>query len=100
MNTPNIQTKPKRRTRDQWEQLVREWEQSGDSAKAFCTARAVGYASFCQWRKRLQPEEAYPKQEAEVPSFIDLAALTGEGSRAWRIVLSLGNGVELRLSQD
>lgn len=100
MNTLNKPSKSQRRTREQWQQLVLEWQHSGKSANAFCAARSIGYASFCQWRKRLLPQEATPPRENDSPEFIDLAALTGDGLGGWRIVLSLGNGMELRLSQD
>lgn len=81
------------RTAEQWQALFDKWRDSGRSATRFCEEHGVGYASFCHWRKRL----------AEAPSsstapFVDLSALTAS-TGAWRITLSLGNGVELRLNQ-
>ena len=92
-------TQSTRRTPKQWLALVERWRESGQSAARFCEARGIGYASFCSWRKRLAGEQA-PAAPREA-AFIDLGALSSarEG-RAWTIVLSLGNGVELRLSQD
>lgn len=90
-----------RRTAAQWRALVEQFEQSGLSARAFCDRHQLGYASFCQWRRRLAQEGTAPvmssKPEAE---FLDLSAL-GIASRSsgWQIVLSLGGGVELRLSR-
>jgi hypothetical protein len=70
------------------------------SAKQFCTERAIGYASFCQWRKRLsEPDKMTVKERDTAPGFIDLAALSPGSPRGWEIILSLGNGVELKLSQ-
>lgn len=87
----------KRRTPEQWQQVVKEWQQSGQSARAFCAEQSIGYASFCQWRKRLSALEALNEP---APSFVDLGALADrKESSSWNIVLSLGNGVELRLSQ-
>ena len=90
-----------RKTPEQWQSLVNQQQRSDLSARAFCTEHHIGYASFCQWRKRLTSTETLSVAEPE-PSFIDLSALgadsTGQESR-WHIVLSLGNGVELRLSQ-
>ena len=88
----------RRRTRKQWLQLIEEWQRSGESAKHFCTERSISYASFCQWRKRLSATAPATEQEA-APGFIDLGALTQGRAGGWHIVLSLGNGVELRLSQ-
>ena len=87
-----------RRTREQWQALVEQWQQSGQSARQFCQEQDVGYASFCQWRKRFaMPAPSSPDPEA---SFIDLASLGPAGAdQGWHIVLSLGNGVELTLSR-
>ncbi|MFT6917233.1 MAG: putative transposase [Motiliproteus sp.] len=91
-----------RRTPEQWQALVDQWESSGQSAARFCDAQAIGYASFCSWRKRLaEGDQALPTAAADQEvSFIDLGALSSSGEgRAWNIVLSLDNGVELHLSQ-
>lgn len=88
-----------RRTQEQWQALVEQWQRSGQSARQFCDYQGLGYASFCQWRKRLK---AAPKPTSAEPdaSFIDLSALGPSAASAnWHIVLSLGNGVELKLSQ-
>jgi len=93
----------KRRTPAQWQQLVEQWQDSGLSATRFCKIHEIGYASFCNWRKRLTEAafQAGPATTAE-PAFIDLSTLQSPDSTSdtgWNIVLSLGNGVELRLSQ-
>lgn len=87
-------TSSKRRTPEQWQSLVDQWPGSGLSATRFCAERGIGYASFCQWRKRINDEGGGDS----APQFIDLSTLTAK-TGAWRIVLSLGQGVELRLSQ-
>lgn len=92
-----------RRSTEQWQSLVDQWQQSGQSAKQFCKEQALGYASFCQWKKRLtQSDEKTTTAEASSPepSFIDLASLGASQSGGWHIVLSLGGGVELTLSQS
>ena len=88
-----------RRTPEQWLALVDQWQRSSQSAARYCEANAIGYASFCHWRKRFADEQAQPADQHV--SFIDLSTLSSpvEG-RAWNIVLSLGNGVELRLNQS
>lgn len=87
------------RTSTDWQALINAWESSTLSAHRFCEQQGIGYASFCQWRKRLKAAA-----EVAVPAatFIDLGALSASAPRhgqGWHIVLSLGNGVELRLSQ-
>jgi len=90
-----------RRTPEQWQALIEQWQSSGQSAARFCDAQAIAYASFCSWRKRLADDQVSPTTAADQEvSFIDLGALSSSGEgRAWNIVLSLGNDVELRLSQ-
>jgi len=92
-----------RRSTEQWQALVDQWQQSGQSAKQFCKEQALGYASFCQWKKRLTPSDEKTKAaeaSSSAPSFIDLASLGASQSGGWHIVLSLGGGVELTLSQS
>ena len=94
----------KRRTLEQWQALVDQQRQSGLSARQFCQQQQIGYASFCNWRKRLseQPDESDDSASSE-PSFLDLSSLMGDSrttNAGWNIVLSLGKGVELRLSQN
>lgn len=88
-----------RRTTQQWQALVEAWQQSGQSATRFCREQDIGYASFCQWRKRLLASEAPQTGRAPEPAFIDLASLDAPAASGWHIVLSLGQGVELTLRQ-
>lgn len=102
MNQSIPQPSHARRSPQQWQTLIGEWRQSGESAKRFCSARSIGYASFCQWRKRLTGSDqacAQEQQAAPDSGFIDLGALAAAPTGTWHIVLSLGNGVELTLSQ-
>lgn len=86
-----------RRTPAQWQALIDQWQQSGQPGTRFCKDNGIGYASFCKWRKRLSNEQVQIDHNT-APRFIDLGALQEEAGH-WHIVLSLGNGVELRLSQ-
>lgn len=93
-----------RRTQAQWKDIIEQQQQSDLTIQQFCTEHAINPASFYQWRHRMA--EPQPAQDAENPSsFIDLSALSSDRTRhsnpekPWHIVLSLGNGVELRLSQ-
>lgn len=94
----------KRRTPSQWQSVVDQQEQSGLSVQQFCSEHSISSASFYKWRQRLSTSE--PTQTKEpAPSFIDLSTLSSsrdhqnDSDKTWHIVLSLGNGVELRLSQ-
>jgi len=90
-----------RRTPDQWQSLILQWQDSNLSAIQFCQQQNVGYASFCNWRKRLSTQPSPTDNTEEPVQFLDLQPLTSSSdSGGWDIVLSLGNGVELRLSQN
>lgn len=93
----------KHRTPEQWQALVDRQRDSGLSAPQFCQQENIGYASFCHWRKRLSEASTDDSADAGDANFLDLSSLIGGSSSSgpgWNIVLSLGNGVELRLSQN
>ena len=90
------------RRASEWQVLFNQWQASGLSAPAFCEQHSIGYASFCQWRQRLRSANGVAEPTAPTSHFIDLGSLAaGQAAlgQGWNIVLSLGNGVELRLSQ-
>lgn len=93
----------KHRTPEQWQALVDQQRDSGLSAPQFCKQQGIGYASFCNWRKRLADQLTDHSPDSGEASFLDLSSLMGASTSSgpgWNIVLSLGNGVELRLSQN
>ncbi len=42
--------------REQWQVVVERWKASGQSTKEFCREAGVNYWTFCEWRRRLQPQ--------------------------------------------
>ena len=91
------QTPRKHRSREQWHELVTQWQASGLSAPAFCAKNSVAYSSFSKWRQFFN---AQTDQVPEVPpSFVDLSALPSGIAQGWQIILKLGHGVELELTQ-
>ena len=94
-----------RRSPEQWQALIQQWQESGLSAPQFCEQHEIGYASFCNWRKRFNTQDSPAEESSAEAQFIDLQSLTSTStsspnSKSWNIVLCLGNGVELRLSQN
>ena len=93
----------KHRPQEQWQNLVDKQRDSGLSAMQFCKQEDIGYASFCSWRKRLTEEPAADSAGSGEAGVLDLSSLMSASPSAgpgWNIVLSLGNGVALRLSQN
>lgn len=92
------QPRTSRRSLEQWQALIDQWQDSGLSARQFCSEQAVGYASFCAWRRRRAEISVASEPDAR---FIDLGAFSeGLSASGWNIVLSLGDGIELRLSRS
>ena len=92
----------KHRTAEQWQALIDQQRDSGLSATQFCKEHALGYASFCNWRKRLSDQPVGEASDSDEAGFLDLSSLmdtSAPSGSGWNIVLSLGNGVELRLNQ-
>lgn len=90
-----------RRNPDQWQQLIDNQLASGLSAMAFCKEQHIGYACFCQWRKRLASSpDAKSVTDHGGQDFIDLSNLNRSDSSSWQIILKLGDGVELQLTRD
>jgi hypothetical protein len=93
----------KHRTPEQWQTLIDQQRDSGLSAMQFCKQETIGYASFCNWRKRLSQSPVGDSSDSSEAGFLDLSSLMGgspSSGPGWHIALSLGNGVELRLSQN
>jgi putative transposase len=89
-----------RRSSDEWFTLVEQQQTSGLSAPKFCEQQNVSYASFSKWRLQFNREHnAQQSLKANAGNdFVDLSTLSSSGK--WHITLALGNGVELRLSQQ
>jgi len=90
-------TSPSRtyRNREQWQSLIKQWQQTDLSASAFCKQQSLGYASFCKWRKQLTEEE----QQAATPSpdFISLSPLPPVNDSQPQLHLRIGSWLELRI---
>ncbi len=98
--TPAIESK-KHRTPEQWQAIVEQFKGSDLSAKKFCENKGIGYASFCNWRRRLSTSDTGLSEPSDsILQFIDLGSLGRLEDQRWDIVLKLGNGVELCLSQS
>jgi hypothetical protein len=91
-----------RRSREEWQALITQWQQSDLSAINFCKHHNIGTASFYKWRQRLADIDGDHHQtpHAASPSFIDISSLsTAADHSAWHIVLNLGSGLSLTLSR-
>ncbi|HSH85341.1 MAG TPA: IS66 family insertion sequence element accessory protein TnpB [Guyparkeria sp.] len=87
-------SKPQRRDREAWRQLMAAYEASDQTQRAFCAEHGVAYSTFCYWRRRLR-ETGTADAGAPAPTLVELPMLSGSGG--WRLELDLGDGIVLRL---
>lgn len=62
-----------RRSQTEWQRLMKEFETSGETQRAFCESRGIAYSTFCYWRRRLRAAEQKPVSEpplVELPLFV------------------------------
>ena len=100
-----------RRSKSQWETILREQEKSGLSAKRFCDRESIRVSNFYRWRSRLSGGPSPSENTDESPVFIDMGSvglLDEEGdsnkaeakssnARVFEVALDLGDGVTLTL---
>lgn len=89
-----------RQTPEQIQSLVTQFHQSELSSAVFCKKYGIAYSSFYKWCKKYPTSvPATINRPSPQAQFIDLQAMAAPHHGAWNIVLKLGNGVELLLSQ-
>ena len=80
------------RSAEQWREILQSQLESGLSVQQFCTKHQLGYASFCNWRRKL--EASVPQERSPL---IDLSDFVAPAATAWDIELDLGAGITLRM---
>jgi len=106
MKTDGVVAVRHRRSRAAGERLVSEFEQSGLSRKAFCSAHGLNVHTLDAWRKRIAlsrcPEEIVPVEivddHAKHGNAQPPASAGGNGQ--FRIVLSQGIRIEVESGFD
>jgi transposase-like protein len=103
IDTPRKYT---RRSQEEWQALISQWQQSGLSAANFCKQHHLSSASFYKWRQRFEGSDNPDNKTLATPvtpvtDFIDITALSSTADRqGWNIVLNLGDGLSLTLSHS
>lgn len=80
-----------RRSRDEWQRLIDEQAESGQTQSAFCAARGISVGSLQNWKRRLAAPDVAPEP------WLELGTLAEARSATWDIELELGDGVCVRL---
>jgi len=90
--------KYKHRSADQWKNLIDDQRNSGLSAPRYCQKHDLGYASFCQWRKKLCATATSPTEQ--LPAFVEVEAQVGLSANPhWVVELQLGSDTVLRIGK-
>ena len=79
-----------RRGEAEWQRLINEQTDSGQTQAAFCAANGISVASFRNWKRRLAVK-------VSPEPWLELGTLAQQSTSAWDIELDLGDGVCLRL---
>ena len=87
----DTQSRRIRRSRDEWQRLIDEQADSGQTQSAFCAARGISVASLQNWKRRLAATDTAPAQ------WLELGTLAEVQTPTWDIELDLGGGICLRL---
>jgi transposase-like protein len=80
-----------RRSRDEWQRLIDEQAESGQTQAAFCAERGISVTSLQNWKRRLA------RSESTGEPWLELGTLVEAKSPTWDIELDLGDGIRLRL---
>ncbi len=103
-----------RRSKSQWETILRQQTKSGLSAKQFCDRESIRVSNFYRWRSRLSGGTFPSENTDESPVFIDMgpvglldeesdgnkAEAKSSSARFFEVVLDLGDGVTLTLRRS
>jgi hypothetical protein len=99
-SAPHSPSRNKRRSHAQWQNIMQQFVDSGLPASQFCKQHHLRYPNFSKWRLRLRTELPTPAANNPLSAFIELGSTAAEvETSGWHIVLKLGNGVELCLTQ-
>lgn len=89
---------PPRRTPEQWQKLMEQFESSGKTQEQFCQSRGIALATFTMWRRKLKATALAPTAPAFVQVHLPQNAevLPLESSEPVDLVVELPYGVVLR----
>lgn len=88
-----------RRSTEQWQQILQQYEASHLTQTAFCENNSIAPSSFCKWKKALKGNGVKANPFIELPFGLDTDPRPSrdQAQSHWRIELDLGQGVLLRL---
>lgn len=94
MNPSTTHKRHPRRTREQWQQSIKDFEQSHLSTADFCKQHQLAYSSFAKWRSILNQENQ------KAPAFVDITPtlpVPTSSETDWTVELAIGDQIVLRI---
>ena len=86
-----------RRTREQWQQLIRDWQASQLPITDFCSQHRIAESNFYYWRKKLDVDSAMTQTPVST-HWVDMTnEMNAEAVQSWHMELSLPGGAVLRI---
>ena len=94
-----INHKWRRRSQDEWREVLVRQESSGLSVASFCAHESISVSSFQRWRALVASASAAAdvRTPARQEAFVDLGMLGSSGGSRLELKLDLGGGVVLHL---
>lgn len=94
-----IKRKWRRRSGDEWRELLARHASSGLSVAAFCASESISVSSFQRWRALVAPVggAADARTRTRQEAFVDLGVLGSGGASRLELKLDLGGGLVLHL---
>ncbi len=86
----------RRRSREEWQQIISRFEQSGLSENRFCKEQRLNRKTFRIWRQRFAEDGTAVASFVELPVPDSAAAVVSEPLGSGTLELSLPGGVTLR----
>ena len=89
---------PKRLSKEQWQALILEQQNSAMTRTKFCRAKGLCLATFYNWKRKLNP----PEQAASNanPQWVELPVVDQPATQqTWDIELELPGNIILRMRQ-
>ncbi len=80
--------KIRRRSRAEWDETLKRYEESGLSRRDFCKQEGLALSTFMRWAKR---EQASPPPFVEITPREESPAASG-----WELEIELPQGIQLR----
>ena len=84
-----------RRTQEEWQRLIKEFDRGDLSQETFCDQHKLGYSTFKKWKRRFSASSP----AADCEPLIELIAPPAL-SQSWDVELELGSGMTLRIRQS